>query len=138
MIRMERTGFIIMLAILAVTWSSCRNGGSVSVTGDAGIVFDTIVYDFGVVPYGSKAETEFVFTNSGAAPLLVSRVKSTCGCTIPEWSRQPVKPGKRGSVRVSYDTHRIGAFNKSIYVYSNAKNGVQRLMISGKVNPSDT
>ena len=127
-----------MLMLLAATWSSCNKGSGKSPSGDAGIVFDTISHNFGEISYQGKAEFEFVFTNSGTAPLIVSHVKSTCGCTIPEWSREPVKTGKHGSIRVSYDTHRTGAFNKSIYVYSNATNGVQRLMISGKVNPSDT
>jgi hypothetical protein len=64
-------------------------------------------------------------------------VKSTCGCTVPEWSREPIDSGGTGSIRVSYDTHRVGAFAKTIYVYSNADNGVKRLLISGKVIAAD-
>jgi hypothetical protein len=64
-------------------------------------------------------------------------VKSTCGCTVPEWSQEPVNAGKQGRIRVSYDTHRVGAFSKTIFVYSNASNGVQQLTISGKVYVSD-
>ncbi len=135
---MNKNGLICMLALSAFLWTSCHKGDGKRSAGDAGIVFDTISHDFREIPYSGRAEFEFIFTNSGTAPLLLTHVKSTCGCTIPEWSREPVKAGKQGSIRVSYDTHRIGAFSKSVYVYSNAVEGVQRLLITGKVrSPGD-
>lgn len=82
-------------------------------------------------------ECEFVFRNTGTTPLVLTHVKSTCGCTIPVWPKEPIKAGEQGIIRVSYDTKRVGTFVKSVYVYSNANNGVQRLYIRGKVNPLD-
>ena len=108
--------------------------GGETAHGEAGIEFDTTKHDFGEIAFDGDGEVEFIFTNTGTSPLLVTHVKSTCGCTIPEWSREPVNADRKGTIHVSYDTHRVGAFNKSIYVYSNAANGVQRLSISGKVS----
>ncbi len=134
---MKTTGLIAFLFLVTIAGISCNKGSGKSSGGDAGIAFDTISHDFGQIVFGEAAEFEFVFTNSGAAPLVVSHVKSTCGCTVPEWSKEPVKAGEQGRIRVSYDTHRVGAFSKTIYVYSNAANGVKQLTISGKVSVSD-
>jgi len=131
---MRKSAFIPVLILIAMTWTACNQGSGKGSGGDASIEFDTISHNFGAVEFDGDAEVEFVFINTGKAPLLVSHVKSTCGCTVPTWSKEPVNPGKKGRIIVSFDTHRIGAFNKSIYVYSNASNGVQRLSISGKVN----
>jgi hypothetical protein len=135
---MKKTGFLFLLIILTITWDSCKTGSGRGSGSDAVIAFDTISHDFGEIPYSEEAEFEFIFSSTGTAPLLVTHVKSTCGCTIPIWSKEPVGEGDKGSIRVSYDTYRVGTFNKSIYVYSNAVNGVQRLTIRGKVSPTDS
>jgi len=134
---MRTIGLFATLALMAVYGASCHKSSGKASEGNAAIAFDTINHNFGEIPFSEEAEFEFVFTNSGTAPLLVTHVKSTCGCTIPEWPKEPVKAGKQGGIRVSYDTHRVGTFNKSIYVYSNAANGVQRLTITGRVKSSD-
>lgn len=132
---MNKTGLIAILFLIAIFWSSCHTGSGKHSNGNAGIAFDTSSHNFGEIPFSAEAECEFIFTNSGKSPLVVTHVKSTCGCTIPEWSQEPVITGEKGSIRVRYDTHRIGAFTKSVYVYSNAGNGVQRLIITGMVKP---
>jgi hypothetical protein len=130
---MKIFGPIAFVILVMMSGISCSSGSGKSTSGDAVIAFDTLSHDFGEVRFGDEAEFEFVFTNSGKAPLIVTHVKSTCGCTVPDWSREPVNARKRGSVYVTYDTHRMGVFTKSIYVYSNAANGVQQLHIKGKV-----
>lgn len=132
---MRKTGILALLVLAALSWNTCQKGSGKNSLGNASIAFDTMSHNFGEISFSGEAECEFVFSNPGSAPLIVTHVKSTCGCTIPEWSREPVNAGKKGSIRVSYDTHRVGAFTKSIYVYSNASNGVQRLTITGKVRP---
>ncbi|MCK5462329.1 MAG: DUF1573 domain-containing protein [Bacteroidales bacterium] len=87
------------------------------------------------MPFKGNGKCEFAFRNTGKTPLVLTHVKSTCGCTIPKWPSEPVKAGEQGIIKVSYDTKRVGTFYKSIYVYSNASNGVQRLYITGRVNP---
>jgi hypothetical protein len=134
---MKTNGLIAILMLVILAGASCIHGSGKSTKGDAAIAFDTISHDFGEIPFSDSAEFEFVFINTGNAPLIVSHVKSTCGCTVPEWSKEPVKSGSQGVIRVKYDTHRVGRFAKSIYVYSNAANGVQKLSITGVVNGSD-
>jgi len=129
---------IVFLLLVAFSWGSCNKEGRKSSGGDAIIEFDTIAYDFGEIIFEGEADYEFLFINTGKSPLLLSHVKSTCGCTIPEWPREPIGAGEKSSIRVSYDSHRVGAFTKSIYVYSNASNGVIRLIIMGMVLDSDT
>lgn len=126
-----------ILFFLATGLYMCGQKTEGSSTRKSTIEFDTLRHDFGEIPFSGDGDVEFVFTNTGKAPLIVTHVKSTCGCTVPEWSREPIDSGSTGIIRVSYDTHRVGAFAKSIYVYSNADNGVKRLMISGKITSAD-
>ena len=100
------------------------------------IEFKNNTYDFGTIDFGSDGTCEFIFTNTGKEPLMLSNVKSTCGCTVPEWPHEPVKAGENGILKVTYDTYRVGAFTKSITVYSNAANSPIRLFIKGKVIPA--
>ena len=134
---MKISVYIPALIFVAVAWTACNQSSRKGTVGESSITFDSISHNFGEVAFNGDADVEFVFTNSGKGPLIVTHVKSTCGCTIPTWSKEPVFSGKKGSIFVSYDTHRAGTFNKSIYVYSNAANGVQRLTISGKVTRSN-
>lgn len=99
----------------------------------AEIVFEKLVHDFGSIQLNSDGSCEFNFTNEGKSPLILSNVKSTCGCTIPSWTKEPI--GKKGSgvIKVQYNTSRVGSFEKSITVYSNAKNDIVILTIKGKV-----
>lgn len=100
----------------------------------AEIKFTKEEHNFGRIERKSKAETEFTFTNTGTAPLILSEVKSSCGCTVPEWPKEPVAPGASASIIVKYNTAKVGSFNKSITVYSNAKeNNVVVLQIFGEV-----
>ncbi len=128
------------IAIIVLTpalLGSCKSGQAKRADENAGISFYDTLVDFGVIPFSGDGDCEFVFVNTGTEPLLLTHVKSTCGCTIPAWSKEPVNPSDTGKIEVSYDTHRIGRFSKSIYVYSNALNGTQRLYIRGEVEGAE-
>lgn len=102
------------------------------------IFFETTTHDFGEIIEGSKAEFEFQFTNKGNAPLVLSNVSSSCGCTVPDWTKKPVNPRKKSEIMVKYNTNSLGTFNKTVTVYSNAKNSPVKLIIKGNVVPSNT
>jgi len=86
-------------------------------------------YDFGDVPEGPEAVHEFVFTNTGNMPLIINSASASCGCTVVEWTKEPVLPGKKGKVTVKYNTDgRVGPFNKDVFIKSNAK-GLQNTFI---------
>lgn len=99
------------------------------------ISFDKTEYDYGTMYQHGDGETFFVYTNKGKEPLILSRVKSSCGCTIPKWSRQPLLPGQSDTIKVKYDTKRLGSFHKSITITSNATTPTVVLKIKGKIIP---
>jgi hypothetical protein len=99
------------------------------------ITFDSLVHDFGtIVKRTDPANCEFKFKNTGKEPLILSDVKSSCGCTIPVWPKEPILPGKTGVIKVSYTkTANVGIIAKQITVFSNANNGNIVLSIKGTV-----
>jgi hypothetical protein len=96
--------------------------------------FEKETVDYGKIDKGSDGERVFVFTNIGDKPIVIERVKSSCGCTVPKKPEKPVMPGEKGEIKVSYATNRVGGFSKSITIYSNAKNPTKVLRIKGLVN----
>lgn len=97
------------------------------------IVFAATTHDYGTIVQSSDGSCVFAFTNKGKAPIVLNDVKASCGCTVPEWTRTPVAPGEKGSIKVTYNTNNIGAFTKSITVNSNAVNSPLVLIIKGTV-----
>lgn len=97
------------------------------------ITFDKLVHDYGTLYVAGDGNCEFVFTNNGKEPLILSSVKSSCGCTVPSWPREPILPGKKESIKVKYDSNRVGPINKTITVMSNAKNSPVVLKITGNI-----
>ena len=92
-----------------------------------------IVYDYGTIYKDGNGDSYFVFKNTGKEPLILSEVRSSCGCTVPAWPREPILSGKSDTIKVKYATNRLGIINKTITVNSNAKNSPVILRISGKV-----
>ncbi len=99
----------------------------------ADIEFKTESIDYGQIPKGSDGVRIFEFTNTGNEPLVISDVKSSCGCTVPEKPKGPIQPGETSSIKVKYDTKRVGKIRKTITVYSNAKEPIKALKIKGEV-----
>ncbi|MBN2213003.1 MAG: DUF1573 domain-containing protein [Bacteroidales bacterium] len=99
------------------------------------IEFTDTAYDFGIIEESKGIVShEFIFSNNGGLPLILSSVRPTCGCTTPEWTKEPVMPGKLGSINVSFNPKgRPGPFSKSITVFSNAANNSVVLIIKGYV-----
>ena len=97
------------------------------------ITFEKTVIDYGTIDKGANGIKDFVFTNTGNAPLIISNVKSTCGCTIPKKPEKPILPGESDKIQVKYDTKRVGFIRKSITVTSNASNANVILKITGQV-----
>ena len=93
-------------------------------------------HDFGTIAEGTIATYSFVFTNTGKTPVVISNVKPSCGCTTPDWTREPVMPGKTGKVTASYNSAgRPGIFNKTVTVMNNGEASQIVLGIQGTVAP---
>ena len=103
----------------------------------AKIEFKTDVIDYGEIAKGSDGVRTFEFTNTGDAPLIISNVKSSCGCTVPSKPDGPVAPGESSTIEVKYDTKRVGPIRKTVTVYSNADQPIISLKIKGKILADD-
>jgi hypothetical protein len=104
-------------------------------TGPA-IAVDKDVHDYGDVPYGGDGTCEFKVTNTGTEPLIMSKCKGSCGCTVPKCDTNPIAPGETSIITVKYDTKRTGAISKSVTINSNAVNEPTKVVrIKGNVGP---
>ena len=105
----------------------------------AKIEFKETTIDYGTVEKGANGVRTFVFTNTGDAPLIISKASSSCGCTVPTPPKDPIMPGMTGEIEVKYDTKRVAPIRKTITVLSNAVTPTVSLKIRGEViDPSKT
>lgn len=97
--------------------------------------FKTDVINYGEIKKGSNGLRVFEFTNTGNAPLIITRVSSSRGCSVPKKPEEPVLPGETAEIQVKYDTNIVGPIVKTITVYSNAEVPAKSLKIRGRVTP---
>lgn len=110
-----------------------QDGLNLSVEGGAQISFEEETLDYGTIVQGSNGHREFVITNTGNEPLIISTCKGSCGCTVPKCPTEPVLPGETSTIKVKYDTNRLGKFTKTVSVTSNAGTPVKTVKITGNV-----
>jgi hypothetical protein len=101
------------------------------------IEFESELIDYGKIDLNADGVRVFKFKNTGKSPLIISNIKSSCGCTVPKKPTEPIMPGKTGKIEVKYDTKRLGGFSKMITVSSNA-GPAKRLRIKGIVVKPET
>ena len=102
------------------------------------ITFESEVIDYGTIEQGADGVREFKFANNGKEPLIISNARGSCGCTVPTWPKEPIKPGESSIIKVKYDTKRIGLINKSVTIQSNATNHpVKIIRIKGEIKAPD-
>lgn len=119
---MKRLVLIALIALIGHT-----------VQAQAKISFKEETIDFGKIAKGSDGVRVFEFTNTGDKPLIITDVKSSCGCTVPKKPDGPVAPGASSTIQVKYDTNRVGPIRKTVTVYSNAEEAIKALKIKGEV-----
>lgn len=93
--------------------------------------FNKETHDFGNVKKGDPTSFDFVFTNTSKEPISILSAKSTCGCTVPKYSTDPIMPGKTGSIKVTYDSNRVGPINKPVTITTSA--GTKVVHIKGNI-----
>ncbi len=102
------------------------------------ISFEKEIHDFGTLTQGGDATTEFKFVNTGSEPLIISNARGSCGCTVPQWPKKPIKPGESAVINVKYDSNRIGPINKSVTIASNASNEPTKVLrIKGNIKAKE-
>lgn len=104
------------------------------------LTFEQNVIDYGTIDQDADGVRFFQFTNEGQEPLIINNVQGSCGCTVPDRSvvNRPFAPGESGELKVKYDTHRIGRFQKTVTVTSNATRPSVRVTIKGEVRRPQT
>ncbi|MCD6091317.1 MAG: DUF1573 domain-containing protein [Bacteroidales bacterium] len=91
------------------------------------------LFDYGTIEQNSDGNHNFIYKNTGKEPLIFSKVRSSCGCTIPVWSREPLLSQQQDTIKVKYDTRRLGRFSKTVSIFSNAKKPMVVVRIQGEV-----
>jgi hypothetical protein len=99
--------------------------------------WDNTAHDFGKIKQGTPVTHEFKFTNTGKTPLVITNVQASCGCTTPDWSKEPVMPGGKGFIKATYNAASTGGFNKTVTVTANIETGFVQLTIKGEVIPTE-
>lgn len=79
--------------------------------------------DYGEVEFGGNGERVFRFKNEGKEPLIITNAQGSCGCTVPDWPKEPIMPGQEGQIKIKYDTKRAGAINKQVTITTNEPEG---------------
>jgi len=95
--------------------------------------FEKEIIDYKTINQNSDGNRTFVFKNTGKSPIIISKTKGSCGCTVATAPTKPIMPGESSEINVKYDTNRIGAFSKTITITSNAKKAIKILKIKGKI-----
>ncbi|RVT78622.1 DUF1573 domain-containing protein [Flavobacterium sufflavum] len=104
----------------------------------AGMVFENETIDYGTIAHNADGKREFVFTNNGNKPLIITNAVGSCGCTVPTYPKEPIAPGAKAVINVKYATDRVGQFTKTVTVTSNAEGqATKTLTIKGTVLPDD-
>lgn len=129
---MKKIFFTMMLAFVAAI--GFNKAVAQEVQGGAKVEFAKEVHDYGNIKNGANGTCYFEFTNTGTAPLIISNAKGSCGCTVPDWPREPIAPGAKGKITVKYNTKNAGPINKSVTITSNAVNEPTKVLrIKGNV-----
>ncbi len=125
---------ILLIATMIFSLISCnsnnsQNGGKLTFISEK-------IHDFGKIEYAQDGTHNFIFQNTGKKPLVITNVKSTCGCTVPSYPSRPILKGETDTIKVKYDTRRRGRFTKTIKIYSTSTDtSYAELMIRGEVLP---
>ncbi|MCB0662542.1 MAG: DUF1573 domain-containing protein [Saprospiraceae bacterium] len=118
--------------------SIIRNPATANGTSDtlnvAKMEFEETSYDFGTAYEGDIIEKVFKFKNTGRIPLIISEARSTCGCTVPSWPKEPIQPGAENEIKIVFNTeNKLGSQTKPITISANTWPGTTVLKVKGKV-----
>lgn len=129
---MKKIGFIMFMLVLSAGFAFAQTDVNKKTPKAE---FTKTVHDFGKIEESAgTVTTEFSFKNTGSAPLLLQRVQTSCGCTTPEYTNEPVLPGKTGKIKVTYSTiGRPGTFNKEVTIFTNVPDAIYKIYIKGEV-----
>jgi hypothetical protein len=134
---------ILVIALAGTFFASCQSGEKKKEEDTSEMVdpknppimtFEHSSHDFGTISQGEKVKHSFYFTNTGKSPLLIHSAQGTCGCTIPEWPKEPIQPGEEGKIEVSFNSeYKTGHQEKMVTILANTKPTKTVIKITGDV-----
>lgn len=132
---MKRLILLSLVSLFALsTYAQEGNGGDAEPTKASFAKFDKKIHNFGILEYNGDGTCSFTFTNTSDETMFIKNVRTSCGCTTPDYTKEPVAPGETGVVKAKYDTKRVGTFHKTVTVIFMDDSQV-RLTIKGNVKP---
>ncbi|MGQ3012440.1 MAG: DUF1573 domain-containing protein [Flavobacteriales bacterium] len=120
--------------IAAATFGTLRSADAQTTLGPK-LSYTTDVVDYGEVEYAGNGERSWTFRNDGKQPLMITHAKGSCGCTIPEYPKEPIMPGREGVIKIKYDTKRSGPIDRSVTITTNEPEGsnLHKIQVKGNV-----
>ncbi|PHR72250.1 MAG: hypothetical protein COA67_05160 [Lutibacter sp.] len=132
---MKKLAIILFISVFSIS----MNAQEKATTTDGPVFeFVTETIDYGKIEKDSDGERVFTFKNIGNAPLIIDKVKGSCGCTVPTKPEGPIMPGETGEIKVKYATNRIGGFSKTVTITSNATEPRKTIRVKGIVLKPET
>ena len=125
---MKYLSLVLVAVILSVApvFAQSKSGPSMK--------FEALEYNFGTIKQGEKVEHTFTFTNAGSEPLIITNAQASCGCTVPDYPKQPLKKGEKGAIKVTFDSAgKMGTQDRTITISSNAVEGATILHVKGVI-----
>lgn len=142
---------LVIIALVGLSFFSCKENPTSKIKpenlqkavsrdskflGNPEIAFDKPDYDFGIINEGDIVNGKFKIYNKGKSDLVISNAQPSCGCTIPEWPKDAIKPGDSASLSFTFNSHgKVGKQNKSITLQTNTAKGTEILYLKGMVTP---
>ena len=130
---MKKIALLLFIGLVSLSINAQEKTTATTDSNAAIFEFETDVIDYGTIQQNADGLRVFKFKNVGKSPLVIERIQSTCGCTVPKKPEGPIMPGATGEIEVKYNTHTPGGFSKAITVYSNASEPAKMLRIKGIV-----
>jgi hypothetical protein len=132
--KLKRIHLILLLTGLIIPFYALPyDGPGRSIDTKASINWKETIYDFGQIKQDIPVTAEFEFENTSLVPLIINSVRATCGCTVANYPKEPVQPGKSAIISVRYNARNPGHFTKTVFVSSNTGEGDTQLVITGEV-----
>ena len=128
---MKKLFSVLVMAMLVATVSFAQTSPKAVAQDGAQMKFTNTTVDYGTIAQNSDPFRTVAFTNTGTEPLIIKSAKGSCGCTVPTFPEHPIMPGESAEMKITYDTNRVGPFNKTVTIQTNA--GVKTLKVVGKV-----
>lgn len=147
-----KKSFLIVAVLTVFAFSSCKDNAADKVSeenvataaerdAESGkfpvIAFDENQFDFGTIDQGTNVEHTFNFKNTGNAPLMIVDAKSSCGCTVPQYTKEAIAPGAEGHLLVKFNGSGQNQVSKTVTITTNTEKGTETLTIKAFVNPKN-